>query len=92
MESSTKKKWPQEPLSRIVGGIQGQTPCLFCRQELEPRRRRSKKFCSDLCRSRFHAARRQGEQADLKRRLEEAEVRLRQLEQTLGHARHDSVD
>ena len=84
MESSTKKEWPQEPFSRVAGGTEGQAPCMFCRQALQPRRRRTKKFCSDLCRSRFHAARRQAEQVDLKQRLERAEARLRQLEQTPG--------
>ena len=88
---NTPRSGPLEPLSRLMGGNGGPAECLFCGQPIQLRHRRTKKFCGDLCRSRFHYARRQAAQADLKRRLEEAEARLRQLEQAQGETTVPSV-
>ena len=51
--------------------------CLFCGRRIQLRHRQTKKFCGDLCRSRFHYARKQEEQANLKQRINEAAEALR---------------
>ena len=57
--------------------------CRFCGRPIPLRHRQTKKFCGDLCRSRFHYARRQEEQADLKRHLNEAAAALRAAQAAL---------
>ena len=91
MDPSTPRSRQQEPLSRVTGG--GDEPvCQFCGRVIHFRRRLTKRFCGDLCRSRFHYARRQAEQGDLRRRLQEAEARLGQLEPAPGETHRQSVD
>ena len=80
MEPNTPRRMPQEPLSRLVWGIEEPAACLFCGRPIQRWQRSTKKYCSDLCRSRFHYARRQAAQADLKRQLQDAQARLRRLE------------
>ena len=79
MEPNTPRNRSQEPLLRVVEGANAPAPCLFCGGEIQSHRR-TKKFCGDLCRSRFHYARRCAAQADLERRLQEAEARLQKVE------------
>ena len=84
MESSAKDKRPQKPLSRHLEGDGQPARCLFCGRDMLRRCRQSKRFCRDLCRSRFHYARRQAAQADLQRQLQEAQARLQQFERVGG--------
>lgn len=91
MESIDKDERPQKPLSRHLEGDAQPAQCLFCGGVIPDRSRRTKKFCQDLCRSRFHYARRQAALVDLKRRLEEAEARLRRLERNAGETTSHSV-
>jgi len=92
MESIDKDERPQKPLSRHLEGAAQPAQCLFCGSDMPDRSRRTKKFCQDLCRSRFHYARRQAAQVDLKRRLEEAEARLRRLDQRPDDPARHSVE
>ena len=57
--------------------------CRFCGRPIQLSHRQTKKFCGDLCRSRFHYARRREEQADLKRHLNEAAEALRAAQAAL---------
>ena len=92
MDSNTPRSQPQEPLSRVGGGAEEPVQCLFCDRPFQLWHRRTKKFCGDLCRSRYHYARRQAAQADLKRQLQEAQARLRRLEDIPGDTAGRAVE
>ena len=58
--------------------------CRFCGQPIPMSHRQTKKFCGDLCRCRFHYARRQEAQAALRRHLNEAAEALRAAQTMLN--------
>lgn len=58
--------------------------CLFCRAALNPVRPHRKRFCNDLCRTRFHHAQQKARQAALERELAEAKRALAALRGASG--------
>ena len=67
--------WPQEALSRFSDTVP-EGMCQLCGDPVKAQGRRKKRFCRDLCRTRFHYARRLGREAELTRRLSEAGVAI----------------
>ena len=78
MHLSLPKNEDEERLTPVRPAPTGS--CGFCGRPIQHRHRQTKKYCGDLCRSRYHYARRQAAQADLMRQLQEAQARLRRLE------------
>ena len=63
MSGSSKTRAPtpnprQEPLLRFGESSSFEARCDFCGKPLPPSKRRDRRFCRDLCRSRFHSAQR----------------------------------
>ena len=66
-----------EALSRNAEGSQEPRRCEFCGTVVEAQGRRLKRFCRDLCRTRFHYARRQERIRELQTALQQAEAALK---------------
>ena len=67
-----KKERHLEPLSRFSQPDPQRGRCDHCGGHVQAQGRRRKRFCCDLCRTRFHYARRLARQDQLKRRLIDA--------------------
>ena len=66
---TTSNPSPHEALSRFPRSDSDVKTCEFCDGPLRAQGTRTKRFCRDLCRTRFHYARRLARQATLHQRL-----------------------
>ncbi len=71
---------PHEALSRFPHSAGNNMHCEFCGGPVHAQGNRKKRFCRDLCRTRFHYARRQARDVELRRRLGEAGVAIEAAE------------
>ena len=68
--------WPDEALSRFSDTVP-EGRCQLCGEPVKAQGRRRKRFCRDLCRTRFHYALRCARQAQLEQRLTDAGVAIK---------------
>lgn len=79
--------WPQEALSRFSDTVP-EGMCQLCGDPVKAQGRREKRFCRDLCRTRFHYALRCARQAQLEHRLKEAGAAIRSAQGLTGAPPH----
>lgn len=70
----------QEPLSRFSQPAATPGRCQYCGGPVQAQGRRQKRFCRDLCRTRYHHALRRARLGQLQERLAEAEVVIEQAQ------------
>ena len=70
----------QEPLSRFSQPAATPGRCQYCGGLVQAQGRRKKRFCRDLCRTRYHHALRRARLGQLQERLAEAEAVIEQAQ------------
>ena len=75
----------QEPLSRFSQPAATPGRCQYCGGLVQAQGRRKKRFCRDLCRTRYHHALRRARLGQLQERLAEAEAVIEQAQALADH-------